>query len=97
MFYFFDRWPSPKADGHYALTQESFSSLDIVSTAFGVDKSKNKNTDITDFARINLSRIFFFDIILPMSLGFRLDSEGFGALWCSLLTDEFVTPAYDNR
>ena len=26
-----------------------------------------------------------------MNLGFCLDSEGFGALWCSLLPDEFVT------
>ena len=65
--------------------------FDVVSTTFGVDKSKKKNTDITDFTQIGLHGLFFFDIILPMNLGFCLDSEGFGALWCSLLPDEFVT------
>jgi hypothetical protein len=58
-----------------------------VSTAFGVDKSKKKHGYhglCTDWS----SRIFFFDIILPMSLGFGWDFSGFGALWCSLLPDD---------
>ena len=50
--------------------------FDVVSTTFGVDKSKKKNTDITDFTQIGLHGLFFFDIILPMNLGFCLDSEG---------------------
>lgn len=44
--------------------------FDVVSTTFGVDKSKKKNTDITDFTQIGLHGLFFFDIILPMNLGF---------------------------
>lgn len=32
--------------------------FDVVSTTFGVDKSKNKNTDITDIARIGLHGFF---------------------------------------
>ena len=59
-----------------------FPSLVIVSTTFGVDKSKKKNTDITDLARIALSRIFFFDII------FANDSwiySGFCRIWSTLV------------
>ena len=66
---------------------KNFPSFDIVSTAFGVDKSKKKHGYhglCTDWS----SRIFFFDIILPMSLGFVWDFSGFGALWCSLLPDD---------
>ena len=54
--------------------------------------NQRKNTDITDFARIGLSRIFFFDIVLPMILGFRLDFAGFGALMVLAASRRFQPP-----
>ena len=67
-FIFFDLCPLPKADGHYMLSHLNPSpSLDIVSTAFGVDKSKKKHGYhglCTDWS----SRIFFFDIIFANDL-----------------------------
>ena len=45
-------------DGHYVLTDINLL-VDIMSTAFGVDKSKKKNTDITDFTRISLFTDYF--------------------------------------
>ena len=76
--------PSPKADGHYYLLIYSFcvshwyihSVLPLCPRPSAWTLIKKRNTDTTDLTRIGLSRIFFFDIIWLMILGF-----GYGFIW----------------
>ena len=66
-----DRWTSPKADGHHYSQIYSFrvshgcihSVLSLCPQPSAWTQIKKRNTDITDFTRIGLSRIFFFDNI----------------------------------
>ena len=79
--------PSPKADGHYYSLIYSIrvshgcihSVLPLCPQPSAWTLIKKRNTDITDFTQVGLSRIFF-DIIWLKILGFGLDFFGFASV-----------------
>ena len=74
--FYFDRWTSPKADGHHYSLIYFFRAV-VVSLACGrATNQKKGNTDITEKHGSVFSRILFFDFIELVILGFW-----FGFIW----------------